>query len=131
MRDFETEMLVYVRLAELAARKSQPIGRDRFLLLAGVAACRAGWPEVADQCRRLVLEHNPKHLVGRYASLADAVRDNQAEPFFRRLERFCPFERAEYLLSELGIRVPDLRLADETAGDAAARMLRSCGPQTR
>ncbi|HID23199.1 MAG TPA: hypothetical protein EYP14_12460 [Planctomycetaceae bacterium] len=128
MRDYETEMLVYAKLAELAARRRQRLGRDRFLLLAGLAACRAGWPSVADRCRRMVLDHNPQHLVGRYDSMSDAVRDVRAQTFFKRLERFCPFERAEYLLSELGIAVAGLQQGQESPGQSADRMLDACEP---
>ncbi|MEX0704921.1 MAG: hypothetical protein WD069_22670 [Planctomycetales bacterium] len=97
----ESKMLVYAALADLARRRRQYGGSDRFLVLAGAAACRAGWPAVADRCRELVLADNPAHLVGRWPTFADALRDSDFAPFLKRLERFCPLERGELILREL------------------------------
>lgn len=72
MRDHEAAMLAYIRLAEVSLRKRQPLGHNKLLVLAAAAACRAGWPEVAQRCRELVLEHNPAHLIGKFATVADA-----------------------------------------------------------
>lgn len=101
MPDYEQAMRSYVRLARLSDEKQQPQGRDRFLLLAGQAACHAGWLEVADRCRSLVLRANSKHLLSRTASFPDALRDPDATAYFARLASFCSFEQAEHLLRGL------------------------------
>ena len=105
MPDHERAMLAYVRLAALSQKKQQLSGRDRFLILAAAEACRAGWPEVAERCRELVLENNPAHLIHRSPSMSEALRDDNFNTFLRQLERFCGLEKAEYLLTELGIDV--------------------------
>ena len=103
MHDHELAMLTYVQLADIAQQKRQLLGRNKFLLLAGMAACRAGWPDVAEKCRELVLTDNRAHLIGNYASIADALRDPDFLCFEQQLQRFCPYEKAEHLLQQLGI----------------------------
>ncbi len=72
-------------------------------MLATAAAGRAGWIDVADRCRQLVLEHNPAHLIGRFSTAADALRSPDFAPLVNQLERMCSYERAEFLLNELGL----------------------------
>lgn len=112
MADYERLMLAYVKLAELSRQKAQLFGRDKFLVLAGAAACRAGWLEVAERCRALVLAHSPSHLLGHFERFADAMRSPDFQPFLKQLERFCGSERAESLLAELGHE------AGRSSGDA-------------
>ncbi len=99
----ESAMLAYVKLAAVSERKHQLTGRDRLLVLATAAAGRAGWIDVADRCRQLVLEHNPAHLIGRFSTAADALRSPDFTPLLNQLERMCSYERAEFLLNELGV----------------------------
>ena len=99
----ESALLAYVKLAAVSERKHQRTGRDRLLVLATAAAGRAGWIEVADRCRQLVLEHNPAHLIGRFSTAADALRSPDFTPLLNQLERMCSYERAEFLLNELGL----------------------------
>ena len=47
MQNHELAMLAFARLARISHDKHQATGRDRFLLLAGERACKAGWPDVA------------------------------------------------------------------------------------
>lgn len=119
----EREMLMYAQLAAIAARRSQLMGRDRFLVLTGMAATRAAWPDVADRCRRLIAENAPRHLITHYASFAEALRDDDFAPFARQTERFCPVERAEHLLSQMQVSVP-APAADQSAGPLALSILR-------
>jgi hypothetical protein len=99
----ESAMLAYVRLADVSQQKHQLIGRDKLLVLAAAAACRAGWIDVGERCRQLVLEHNPAHLIGTYPTAADAVRSSDFTPLLNQLERMCGYERAEFLVSELDL----------------------------
>ena len=112
MPDYERAMLAYVELAQLSHRKRQWLGRDKFLVLAAADACRAGWLEVARQCRDLILDNNAAHSVAQWPSMADALRDEAFQQFLGRLERFCSHEKAEHLLCELGIEtgVPESQL---------------------
>ena len=113
MRDHERAMLAYARLAHISQQKRQLLGRDKFLVLTGTAACRAGWPDVAQRCRELVVANNPAHLLARFADFPDALRSPDFEPLLKRLERFCGYEKAEHLLSELDIN-PGLPPDEET-----------------
>jgi hypothetical protein len=126
MRDHEAAMLAYVRLAEISRRKRQPLGRDKLLVLAAAAACRAGWPEVAQRCRELVLEHNPAHLIGKFATVADALRSEDFAPLARQLERLCGYERADFLLSDLGLEPASQgEPSEKSAGQIAIELLSS------
>jgi hypothetical protein len=118
----ESAMLAYVRLADVSQRKHQLIGRDKLLVLATAAACRAGWIDVGERCRHLVLEHNPAHLIGTYPTAADAMRSGDFTPLVNQLERLCGYERAEFLVSELGLETnPDE--SDRDAGQIALSLL--------
>ena len=97
MVDHELGAFVFASLAEISHERKQLDSRDRFLLLAAIAACRAGCLEIADRCRQIVLGHNPRHLIQSYASIPDALRDSDFAPFERSLNRFCSFEQAEML----------------------------------
>src|SRR5205085_9914762 len=103
MRDHEAAMIVYVQLAAISDQKKQRQVRDRFLLLAGVAACRAGWLEVANCCRKKLVESNHAHLANRHATLADALRDHDFQQLVTHWERYCPFEKAEAMLRQLNL----------------------------
>jgi hypothetical protein len=105
MSNPDLAVVQYLELAKISQTKQQLAGRDRFLILAGIAACRAGWLDVAETCRRRVLEHNPRHLLSQWDTLPNALRSQDFATFLRQLERFCPVERAETLLTELGARV--------------------------
>ena len=110
-------MTAFARLAEISQQKQQFPQRDKFLLLAGIAACHAGWLDIAQQCRAIVLEHNPQHLVGRYPTFPDAIRSDNFETFHKSLERFCTFEKAEHLLGDID---PDLAMTPEQVRDLLA-----------
>jgi hypothetical protein len=118
----QSAMLAYVRLAEVSQRKRQLIGRDKLLVLAAAAACRAGWIDVGERCRQLVLEHNPAHLIGTFPTAADAIRSDNFTPLLNQLERMCGYERAEFLVSELGLETRPEE-SDRTAGQLALSLL--------
>ncbi len=94
-------MLAFSLLAAESRRRSQDSGELRFLLLAGAAACRAGWQTVPRQCRERALEINPHHMLSKYDSFEAALRDEDFKTFLKRLDRFCTFEMAETLLENL------------------------------
>ncbi len=125
----ERAMLLYAQLASIASRKLQPIGRDRFLVLTGLAATHAGWPEVAARCQELIAARAPRHLITRYPSFAAALRDDEFTPFVRQTERFCTPERAEHLLTEMGMAIHE-PAAGQTAGQVAMSLLTEQSPPT-
>src|SRR5262245_17208600 len=100
MPDHDAAMLAYVKLAGISQDRQQLGPRDKFLVLAGAAACRGSWPSVAERCRELILAHNPAHMVRRFATFAAAVEDGDFQTYLKQAERFCPYEKAEYLLDQ-------------------------------
>ena len=75
MLDHDAAMVAFVKLAGVAQSRGQLLQRDKFLLLAAAAACHAGWLPVAERGRKLVLAHNPAHLVKRHDTFAAAMAD--------------------------------------------------------
>lgn len=97
MRSYDLELWTYLRLAEVSRRKQHILGSDKLLVLAGAAACRAGCLNVAERCREIIVRHSPRHLLARYATFADAMREDDFATLLKRLEKLCPFEQAEFL----------------------------------
>jgi hypothetical protein len=103
MRDAESAMCAYAQLARLSHEKQQALARDRFLVLAGVAACEAGWPDVAATCHRLLTRFAPQHQLARFDSFPAALRSEDFRKLVQATQRHCPYERAEHLLTGLGL----------------------------
>lgn len=107
MPDHDAAMLAFVKLAGISQDRNQLGPRDKFLVLAAAAACRGGWPPVAERCRELVLAHNGAHLLRRFSTFVEALRSDDFETYLRQTERFCSYEKAEYLLARQEL-TPDL-----------------------
>ena len=106
----------YLHLARASALRRRPMVRDKLLVLAGVIAAELGMSDVAASCRAKVLAHNPRHLVRRWPTLAEALADERFEPYLKQLRRRYTPEKAEHMLSSLGIelaRERALYLSDE------------------
>jgi hypothetical protein len=101
VNDQEQRMLAYATLAEESRLRGQQSGYLRFVILAGIAACRSGWSSVAARCRELVLDANPRHLLSNFGSLEEALRSEEFKTYLHHLDRFCTFERAEHLLEQM------------------------------
>ena len=121
MRDHDVAMRVYVQLAVISHQKQQAQVRDRFLMLAGVEACRAGCPDVAARCREKLIMANPVHQASRHATLADALRDEEFQQLVVKWERYCPFEKAEAMLRQLNL--PPDEPTDLAIGEQLVKML--------
>lgn len=90
--------------------------RDRLLVLAAVAATRAGLLRIAAYCRQLVLQHNTQHLIQRWPTIAAALRDPDFQHFMTHLEKRYSPETAEQMLQSLAIergRERDAYYSDE------------------
>ncbi|MBI1348534.1 hypothetical protein GC163_19850 [bacterium] len=98
MRDHETAMQTYAELAAISHAKCQVLARDRFVLLTGVEACRAGWLEVANAAYRLHTQCAKGHRLRDFESLPAALRDADFQRIVEQTERWCHHERAEALL---------------------------------
>jgi hypothetical protein len=121
MRDHEAAMSVYCQLAVISHQKQQSQVRDRFLLLAGVEACRAGWPEVAACCHQKLIASNPAHQAHRFATMAEALRNEEFQQLVVHWERYCPFEKAEAMLQQV---LPTEQVsAEDSVGERALKIL--------
>jgi hypothetical protein len=107
---------VYLHLAQASQRRRRPHVRDRLLLLAAERAATMGLDTIAAYCRQLVLEHNPHHLIRRWA-------DEQYQCLARQLRRRYPQERAERMLQSLDIELARERQAYYSDYEYAAALL--------
>lgn len=116
-------LIVYLELARAAELRRRPYERDRLLVLAAVAACRAGQTEVAEFCRHKVLANNPGHVLANYEDVVAALADERFDEVFKRHERAFPLERAEHMLRSLGIEMPAAGVAYHNETEHAAALL--------
>jgi|GEM_PF-1280711 len=114
-------MLAFANLAAESLQKKQQQGELRFLLLAGAAACRGGYPNVTEQCYQRAVSINPHHLLAKYDSFADAMRSEDFLTLISRLDRFCTYEHAELLLEKIN---PNWQ---EVSGDVETQCLEILG----
>jgi hypothetical protein len=119
-----TDLLpIYLHLAAASHRRRRPHVRDKFLLLAAAVAADMQLEPVATRCRKLVLEHNPQHLVRRWPTVQQALLDEEYLCFLRQLRRQYPQEKAEQLLQSLEIDAKNERRAYYSDYEYAAALL--------
>ena len=116
-------LALYLHLAGASERRRRPLVRDKMLVLAAVAASERGLDLVAACCRRKVLGHNAGHLVSQYATLEAALEDERFQIYLRQLRRNYPVEKAEHMLTALGIQIAGERAAYYTDHEYAAALL--------
>src|SRR2546422_10301811 len=96
-------LATYLHLANAARLRRQPLVRDRVLVLASVIAAQIDLAPIAAACRELILTHNPRHLVGRWPTMAAALTEEDFQSLVSRLAtRYGP-ERVEPLVQQLRI----------------------------
>ena len=86
------------------------------LLIAATIATRMRLPRISAYCRRKILIHNPRHLIGRWPSVEEAIDDPDFLHLLKSVQRRYPQEKAERLLDSLGIergRERDAYYSDE------------------
>jgi|SRR3954463_10607753 hypothetical protein len=117
-------LATYLHLAEAARLRRQPLVRDRVLLLAAVIAAQIDLAPIAAACRELILAHNPGHAVHRWATIGEALGDEDFQPLVSQLStRYGP-ERVERLVEQLGIERGSERAAYASDGEYAAALLK-------
>jgi hypothetical protein len=113
----------YLHLARAAQMRLQPLVRDRVLVLAAVIAAQIDLAPIAAACREQILAHNPAHLVGRWPTIAAALREEDFQSLMHRLStRYGP-EHVEGLVERLGIVRANERAAYTSDGEFAAALL--------
>ena len=114
---------VYLHLARASGQRRRPHVRDRLLALAGATAMEALLPRIATVCREEILRHNPRHIIHRWPTFAEAFVDEDFQHFLRHLWRRYPLETAEQMLSTLGIEMAQEREAYFSDEEYAAALL--------
>ena len=114
---------LYLHLARASALRRQPHARDRLLVISGVIATHIGLMSVAAYCRQSILEHNPGHMVRRWNNFADALEDSDFLHFLKQVQRRYPQEKAERMLSTLGIDMAQERQTYYNDTEYAAALL--------
>jgi hypothetical protein len=113
----------YLHLAKAAELRRQPLVQNRVLLLAGVIAAQIDLAPIAAACREKILTHSPRHLVGRYPTIGDALLEEDFQALVSQLStRYGP-ERVERLVAQLGIERGRERAAYASGGEYAAGLL--------
>ncbi|MDB5391543.1 MAG: hypothetical protein JWM11_7189 [Planctomycetaceae bacterium] len=108
----ELTLSLFLRLAVVSHERGQMLPRNKFLILAGAAACTAAWLPVAVRCRELVLGNNAAHMLHRFETFPDALRSGEFQVYLKQLGKFCSIERAEHLLDSQGVDSAVLSEAD-------------------
>lgn len=102
MADHDAAATAYLRLAVISHERSQSLQRNKFLVLGGMAALQAGRTPVAERCRQVVLSFSPAYILKRWPDLKTAFAAEEFQTYYKQLQRFCSYERAEHLLTGLG-----------------------------
>ncbi len=114
---------IYLHLALASQRRRRPHVRDRLLLIAGSIASQMGLEGVASYCRYLVLQHNPRHLIGRWPTIGVAWQEEDFCCLLKQLKRRYPQEKAERMLQSLGIELGNERATYYSDLEYAAALL--------
>ena len=93
------------------------------LLLAGATAANLQLSKLARYCRQEILHHNPRHLVGKWPTIEEALLDDEFLTFLNSVRRKYPVERAEKLLDHLGIDIANERDTYYSDAEYAAAIL--------
>ena len=107
---------LYLHLAAASGRRQRPHVRDRMLLISAMIAARMQLPRISAYCRHEILTHNPRHLIGRWKRVEDAIHHPDFLHLLKSVQRRYPQEKAERLLASLGIergRERDAYYSDE------------------
>jgi len=92
---------VYRDLADYHERQGLDQLRDRFLVLAAVAAQTAGQPHDAEQMRQRLLKGNSFHMLRSFTSMAEALNSQDVQNYVEDLRQEYPLHAAVHLLEEV------------------------------
>ena len=114
---------LYLHLAKASERRNRPHVRDRLFVISAFISARMGLPRIAAYCRRQILEHNPRHIIGRWDQVEVAIEQSDFQHVLRNVQRRYPQEKAERMLASLGIERGREREAYFTDEEYAAALL--------
>ncbi len=117
------ELILYLRVAQAFKNRLQMSDRDRALVLAGTCASVLNMDSIANFCQKLVLQNNQGHMLRKYETFADALKDPDFGVFLKQVRRKLMPEQAESQLMTLGYEC-DVRPGDyETKQEFAAAVM--------
>ena len=79
------------------------------LLLASAVAANMRLTKLTAYCRQEILEHNPRHLVGQWETVEEALLQDEFLGLLKNVRRKYSVERSERLLESLGIEIANER----------------------
>ncbi|QDV31131.1 hypothetical protein Spb1_30690 [Planctopirus ephydatiae] len=88
----------YLKLASVADQKGQWLPRNRLLLMVSITAARAGWLDLADKARQLLIASNPRHPLNSPLPIANSLNQESVQSLIDRYSRQVNYERAEHLV---------------------------------
>lgn len=125
MTDEHYALATFLHLARASELRRRWLVRDKLLLVCAARAHELELPRLAAHCRARILSHNPGHLLGRFATVAEAAKDERFTALRWQADRAYSGEKAEYMLQSLGI---ELGRAEATYGDAEEYLESILGP---
>jgi len=123
MSETPDELGLFLHLARASELRRQPMVRDRLLVIAAAIAAERGLSQIAAFCRHKVLKHNPGHLLRRWPNVETAADDEAFQTYVRQMRRRYAREKAEQILSSLGIEMGRERQTYYTDHEYAAAIL--------
>ena len=102
MNSLLEELVLLLRLAQAFKDRLLLPDRDRALVLAASCAALIQMPSVAEFCRQLILQNNHGHMVRKWDSMEEAIKDPDFQHFLKQIQRKMPLEAAESKLLEIG-----------------------------
>ena len=114
---------LYLHLAQASEQRRRPHVRDRLLVIAAANAARMGLPLISSSCRYKILQHNPRHVIGHWSDVAEALTQSDFLHVLKSNQRRYPQEKAENMLDSLGIERGREREAYYTDEEYAAALL--------
>ncbi len=94
----ESDVAIYVALADHHEKTGEAALRDRYLVLAADAALTAGRPVEAERLRQRLLRNSRSHLLGPFQSFVHAQSTPDVQLLLGELRRSCPPKEARRLL---------------------------------
>lgn len=79
------------------------------LLLAAAVGADMRLTKLAAYCRQEILEHNPRHLIGQWETVEEALLQDEFLGLLKQVRRKYSVERSERLLESLGIEIANER----------------------
>ena len=113
----------YLRLAQAAKHRKQPLVCDRVLLLAAVIAAQIDLAPIAAACRDRILGHNSRHLISRWPTITEALDQEAFQTLVNQLStRYGP-ERVERMVEQLEVDQTMSRSNYSRDGEFAASLM--------